>query len=383
MDRFHDDYESIKDNDFDKLSVCPKCGAILFEYTTKNGSVMKVTVLEDFTFARWGNENNFVEEHNCHKGNFRKNVKMSPNELRELKRRVKTNMINFDEFIVEKAWAVGPVHKNPRNEKRCFTRILAEGKFMIFHPNAREEHLESPYEYLDGVVLTADEKSISCKMILKEGKLHMGMVKNSFIVDELRHRIGYDRDDEQVVKFVVVRPEEDWSEALDREFCHCPFATTSWDCNRCKSREGRKTVQNWLSSCAVARKHEDEIDGDTGGDEMSQNEWEAASDPTVPIKLDEDDTRIESDHDAHWNILACRQKNSAKGSTCSGCKAVTGKDSWCEKFRMSEAERRDYWANKTGKKYEDIELGDLSGIGEHDTGYDENYSEARDYMNED
>jgi hypothetical protein len=45
---------------------------------------------------------------------------------------------------------------------------------------------------------------------------------------------------------------------------------------------------------------------------------------------------------------------------------------------MNESERLDYWRNKTGK-----ETPELEDICLDDYDYDDNYDEARDYLNED
>lgn len=65
MSRFHDDYEKISDDCIWKLAVCPKCKALLYRYQTKEGKIMCVDVLEDWTFKRWGNNNNYVYHHEC------------------------------------------------------------------------------------------------------------------------------------------------------------------------------------------------------------------------------------------------------------------------------------------------------------------------------
>jgi hypothetical protein len=48
---------------------------------------------------------------------------------------------------------------------------------------------------------------------------------------------------------------------------------------------------------------------------------------------------------------------------------------------MNEAERQDYWANKTGKEFEDIELEDIGTTEGYY--YDDDYYEAIDYTHED
>lgn len=61
----HENYERVSENDFWKLTICPKCGALVLKYQTKEGSSMSVDVLEDWTYQRWGNHYNFVHSHEC------------------------------------------------------------------------------------------------------------------------------------------------------------------------------------------------------------------------------------------------------------------------------------------------------------------------------
>lgn len=61
----YNNYEKINENDFWRLTLCPRCGALLYKYETKTGNTICVSVLEGMTFHRYGNNNNYVAKHEC------------------------------------------------------------------------------------------------------------------------------------------------------------------------------------------------------------------------------------------------------------------------------------------------------------------------------
>lgn len=48
-----------------KLSVCEKCGALLYIYETADGNVFATSVYEGFEYHRHGNNKNYVAYHEC------------------------------------------------------------------------------------------------------------------------------------------------------------------------------------------------------------------------------------------------------------------------------------------------------------------------------
>jgi hypothetical protein len=117
------------------------------------------------------------------------------------------------------AWAVGPIEKQA-DGKRCHTRVLVE-------MGNDEEVLWTG--------ITREPLSVSCKMILKEGRLHMGMLQHSFLWDEL------------ALGDLVQVHDEDWDDALKRDEARrvdCP----AWNkeiCGICLKRFIKRTPEEW------------------------------------------------------------------------------------------------------------------------------------------
>lgn len=61
----HKQLETIMPEDYWKLTICPKCHALIYKYQTKEGKTTCVSVLEGFQYHRYGNHNNYVTPHEC------------------------------------------------------------------------------------------------------------------------------------------------------------------------------------------------------------------------------------------------------------------------------------------------------------------------------
>jgi len=161
-------------------------------------------------------------------------------------------------FVPRTAWAVGKIQKH-EDSKRCHVLVLCEGEYVTLinsgHYDDEGHYVPSSYEHEDAVIMSPRPISVSCKMITKTRKLHGGMLGGSWIYNAL---VNCDFGDgwERREPAIILEKDEGWECAIKRTMINCPFATDSWDCNRCKAKEESRRRENWLQTCAVARLHD-------------------------------------------------------------------------------------------------------------------------------
>jgi hypothetical protein len=148
-------YEPIAKENYKNLDICPQCHCLIYNYTTKNNGSMIVTVLEDMTFHRYGNHNNYVTIHDCNIDN-RESQNRARKQINCIK--VSEDIKNkTNNFIQQQALAIALNYKNVRS---AFKKAMKEQAINFMNGNSKYinpfSHVQAMYIILGNTTQKTD-----------------------------------------------------------------------------------------------------------------------------------------------------------------------------------------------------------------------------------
>lgn len=200
----HDRVEPIKDSW--KITICDKCGALIYWYQSKNGKSYPVSVYScsnGFAIHRHGNYNNYVDKHDCTEystgqlfANIRTisdEIEMKVNDILQqqaitrvledfkksrsaFKKSMYTQAVNFmdgntkykNPFSPKQALAVIEYGDEHTNKNKCFK---SPKRNVSYTPSKKYKHVLT-FEGVEGFIMVNDiDRTTECKLGIN-GKLH-------------------------------------------------------------------------------------------------------------------------------------------------------------------------------------------------------------------
>ena len=145
-------YEGISKENYNRLNICPKCHCLIYNYQTKNGGNMWVSVLEGMTFHRFGNNNNYVPIHDC---NIDK--RESQNHQRKIINCIKVSeeiKNKTNNFIQQQALTLALNYKNVRS---TFKKAMKQQANDFMNGNSK---YNNPFSYIQAmhIILSSTQK---------------------------------------------------------------------------------------------------------------------------------------------------------------------------------------------------------------------------------